>query len=307
MNILTSRIVLVFLFLFPGTWLFAGDLLKYTITSGGIARYFYVHTPPNTKTNCPVLMVFHGGGGTAWNAEKQFGFSQLADMYGYLLVYPQGMNKQWNDGRLAPAKGEQYDDIQFVRNILDYLPDHCPQADTMQVFSTGISNGGFFSFYLAYKLSSKIKAIAPVCASIPKDLETSFTLPYPVPMLYFAGTADPLVKYQGGWVGFSKEDKGRGYSMPVEWTLKRWLTITGTEDNPVEVTLPDMDKNDGCRATKYCYYRNEKLFIGFIKIENGGHCWPGGSQYLPKALIGNLCMDFSASEMIIRFFDQYRK
>ena len=305
MKRLPKDIALVFLCLFTTVKVYPSELSEFHITSSGIDRYFYLHSPPSSTKHYPVLLAFHGGGGTALNAEKQFGFSKLADEYGFVVIYPQGMNKQWNDGRAAPSKGEAYDDVQFVKDILISLPGICPQADTSQVFSTGMSNGGFFSFYLAYKLNGVITAIAPVCASIPKDLESSYMLPVPVPMLYIAGTADPLVKYKGGWVGFANEDKGRGYSMPVEWTLQRWLTMTGTPDKPVVSRIPDVDKNDGCEATKYSYYRNDKPFVEFIKVENGGHGWPGGRQYLPKALIGQLCNDFSASEMITRFFSLY--
>jgi polyhydroxybutyrate depolymerase len=305
MKRLPKNIAMVLLCLFTSVQVYPGELSEFHISSSGIDRHFYLHSPDSANKRYPVLLAFHGGGGTALNAEKQFGFSQLADRYGFVVVYPQGMNKQWNDGRAAPSKGEAYDDVQFVRDILRHLPGICPQADTSQVFSTGMSNGGFFSFYLAYTLNGVIDAIAPVCASIPKDLESPYTLPVPIPMLYIAGTADPLVKYKGGWVGFANEDNGRGYSMPAEWTLHRWLVMTGTPDKPVVSKITDMDKNDGSTATKYSYYRNDKPFVEFIKVENGGHGWPGGRQYLPKVLIGQLCNDFSASEMIIRFFILY--
>jgi polyhydroxybutyrate depolymerase len=42
--------------------------------------------------------------------------------------------------------------------------------------------------------------------------------------------------------------------------------------------------------------------VDFIKIENGGHTWAGGTQYLPKFIIGKLCRDFSASEKVFDFF-----
>jgi polyhydroxybutyrate depolymerase len=284
----------------------AQKLAEFNMTSAGVKRTFFVHVPESKKDHLPVLLAFHGGGGTALNAEKQFGFSELADQYGYIVVYPQGMNNQWNDGRTAPAKGEAFDDVQFVRDILGWLPSICIKADTSMVFITGISNGGFFSIFLAYQLNGIIDAVAPVCASIPRDLGNSFSLRRPVPLLLMAGTDDPLVKYQGGWVGFRNQDKGRGYSMPIEWTVNKWLKLTGTNPVPVISKIPDTDRADGCTATKYDYYRKGKPFVSFVKIENGGHAWPGGRQYLPQWVIGRLCNDFSASQMIIDFFNTFK-
>ncbi len=286
---------------------FASGLVRFSIRSSGTDRFFYLYSPPGSKLHLPVLLAFHGGGGTALNAEKQYGFSVLANKYGYVVVYPQGMNKQWNDGRVAPAKGKAYDDVQFMKDILNRLPTLAPKADTSTVFSTGISNGGFFSIYLAYKQNNVIDAIAPVCASIPKDFENSFSLQRPVPLLLIAGTDDPLVKYKGGWVGFRNQDKGRGYSMPVEWTVNKWISMTGCSGKDVTEPVPDADRYDDCTAIKYTYQKDGKPFVVFVKVENGGHAWPGGTQYLPQGIIGKLCNDFSASEMIIGFFNSFRK
>ncbi|NKY29434.1 hypothetical protein [Nocardia gamkensis] len=37
-------------------------------------------------------------------------------------------------------------------------------------------------------------------------------------------------------------------------------------------------------------------------VTNGGHTWPGGEQYLPKALVGAVSRQFDASEIIWQFF-----
>jgi len=57
---------------------------------------------------------------------------------------------------------------------------------------------------------------------------------------------------------------------------------------------------DECTETEYIYTCNDAT-VDFIKIENGGHTWAGGSQYLPKFIIGRVCKDFSATEKIIDF------
>jgi len=42
--------------------------------------------------------------------------------------------------------------------------------------------------------------------------------------------------------------------------------------------------------------------VELLTIAGGGHTWPGGSQYLPKFVIGPVSRDFSASERAWQFF-----
>ncbi len=42
--------------------------------------------------------------------------------------------------------------------------------------------------------------------------------------------------------------------------------------------------------------------VVFYQVDDGGHTWPGGPQYLPKVIIGPTTLAFAASEAIGRFF-----
>ena len=42
--------------------------------------------------------------------------------------------------------------------------------------------------------------------------------------------------------------------------------------------------------------------VVFYQVDDGGHTWPGGPQYLPKAIIGPTTHTFGASEAIGQFF-----
>jgi len=45
----------------------------------------------------------------------------------------------------------------------------------------------------------------------------------------------------------------------------RWLTMTGTSDKPVVITLPDHDKMDGCLEL-HIVIIEMKAFVEFIKV-----------------------------------------
>jgi polyhydroxybutyrate depolymerase len=42
-------------------------------------------------------------------------------------------------------------------------------------------------------------------------------------------------------------------------------------------------------------------------IENGGHTWPGGWQYLPVFLVGKTSRNLDASEIIWAFFQRHSR
>ncbi|MDP4262473.1 MAG: esterase, partial [Bacteroidota bacterium] len=124
----------------------------------------------------------------------------------------------------------------------------------------------------------------------------------PISVLIMNGTGDPLVPYNGGSVG-NKLTGSRGNCTSTDSTLKRYITVDKTSATPVIENLPDNDKSDKCTAIKYTYSGGRGgTKVCLVKVINGGHALPGGSQYLPKMIIGRACQDFEGNEMIWEFF-----
>jgi polyhydroxybutyrate depolymerase len=267
----------------------------------GIKREYIVYTPAhwNTSRKHPLILAFHGGGGSAKQAMKHYGFNAIADTAEFLVVYPNGIRKHWNDGR--NFKKQKHDDVEFIRQLIAQLQKDYP-VDAQRIFSTGISNGGFFSFALALRMPEQIKAIAPVCASISMNLFPEYKPAQPVSLLLINGTDDPIVPYNGGTIGgkFFK----RGQCTSTDLTLARYTSLNDCELNPVSASLPDIDTKDGCHAERFNYSCKDAR-LQFIKVYGGGHTWPGGSSYLSKRIVGKVCRDFSASQEIWNFFRQF--
>lgn len=75
-----------------------------SITFDGLKRSYRIHVPQNLNNSnpAPLLFVLHGGGGDGERMEEQlteFGFNKLSDNYGFIVVYPDGIERHWNDGR----------------------------------------------------------------------------------------------------------------------------------------------------------------------------------------------------------------
>lgn len=296
------KIIITSFLLIVITISYASGDIEGKITVDGIQREYILHLPKNYGSETlPLVMVFHGGGGNAEQIMDHVKFSKTADKNNFIVVYPNAVDKNWNDGRVGEKLPEDRDDVKFINALLDTLIA-AYKINTKRIFSTGISNGAFFSIYLAYKMPERLLAIAPVCGNIPENLRDNFKLSSPVSLLLINGTKDPLVKYDGGAVGFGDDESRRGSSISTDWTVKIW-----TENNSCQQSskIEEMDdkEDDGCTEEKTIYYKcADGTKVVLIKIKGGGHTWPGASQYLPKILVGTVCKDFNANDVIWEFF-----
>lgn len=277
--------------------------IEASLSVGEQQRDYIIHLPAgySTAKKYPLVLVFHGGGGNYRQMQRYMKMDEIADREAFIAVYPNGVNKQWNDGREFKESIAANDDVLFIQRLLDSMQKNYA-VDTKRLFATGISNGGFFSFYLAAKLSDRLLAVAPVCATIPEKVFPAYYPANPVSLLLINGTADPLVPYNGGSVG-SRFTGSRGDCVSTDSTIQRFIQVNKTTTQPVVTELPDKDKRDNCKAIQYLYSNGiAQSRVCLVKIVGGGHTLPGSGQYLPKFLIGKLCNDFEGNEMIWQFF-----
>jgi polyhydroxybutyrate depolymerase len=276
-----------------------------TLEVGDLSRTYSLRVPPSLgREPAPLVLVFHGGGGTGPGTERLTRFSALADREGFLVAYPDGIGRNWNDGReftTSRAHRDHVDDVAFVAALLDAVSRIHP-VDPRRIYATGISNGAIFSHYLAAHLSSRIAAIAPVVGGIADPPDPWFRPERPVSVLILQGTTDPLVPYHGGPVAF-----GRGRIIDTEEAARRWAAVDGASREPTEEALPAADRRRCGGARKTYTGGRDGSEVALVRLEGGGHTWPGGAQYLPEMLIGRVCPDFDATALIWAFFKAHPK
>jgi polyhydroxybutyrate depolymerase len=282
---------------------------EHTLELGGRQRSYWLHLPtPLPKGKLPVVLIFHGGTGTGKGTERLTRFSEVADKEGFIAVYPDGIDKQWYDGRVdnfsRPHK-DKIDDVGFIAALLDALAkEH--SIDLKRIYATGISNGGIFAHYVGAKLSTRIAAIAPVVGGIAEPFDKEFNPAEPVSVLMMQSTADRFVPYEGGGIGITA--KKRGTIISTDRAVAMWGKHNGCDTKPVVKELEDKDPDDGCKVKRYTYgHGKNSSEVVLYKIEGGGHTWPGGLQYAPKKLVGVVCRDIDGSAVIWDFFKKHAK
>ena len=275
--------------------------IRSSIIVDGTRRDFIVYIPAALDSNntYPAIISLHGRLGTAEGQLKFADFRSLAESEKFIIICPQGINRSWNDGRGTPAHQKGIDDVKFIDELIDHIINSY-HIDSKRIYLTGMSNGGFMSSRLACQLNSKIAAIAVVGASMDKN--EGYQAQWLMPALYIQGTSDPLVPFSGGRM---KNGAG-GEIYGHEEVLKTWASVNGCNLTPTITDLPVL-VSDGTSIRKEVFSGPSGIQVVGFTIFQGGHTWPGGTQYLPKAIIGSLSHNMNACNAIWDFFKQYRK
>lgn len=290
----------------PAQWSGTEKVQLRELSIDGVTRRYYLYKPASATKPAPLVLAFHGGGGKAEGTDKcAGGMAKVADRRGFVVAYPDAMDKHWNDGRKDLAK-TNYNDVEFISKVIDDLAAE-KVIDPKRVYATGISNGGFFSQYLAISLPDKIAAVASVAASVPTSFQ-NLKVSSPIPMLMLLGTQDPLVPWQGGKIGGKLLPSGRGQVVSEKDSLAFWLTQNQNSNKAAITQLPDTDPADKSRVEIQQFgapgSSNE---VVVYEIHGGGHTWPQGQQYLPQSIIGPVCKDFNGNEVIWSFFARHSR
>jgi len=272
------------------------QLTTHSFMFEGIQRNYNAYLPKNYygKSKLPLVFNLHG---YTLNKVQQMNYSKMnevADTAGFIVVYPNAVDATWNCG--VPG-APNVNDIGFINAIIDTLSVEY-SIDESRIYCCGFSRGGFMTNRLACELSDRIAAFAAVAGTMANSIKSSCIPNRHVPILYFHGTDDPIVPYNGN------VDRQAVESFITQWSNSNLCTDCDT------TFLENLDTLDGCKVQRITNTNTtDSTRVIFYRIVNGGHTWPGGDpNYLviPGYDMGNTNMDINASELIWKFFSKYK-
>ncbi|MBT0667415.1 esterase [Novosphingobium profundi] len=268
----------------------------------GRDRTFTVHQPDTAPPpgGFPVILAFHGGGMQGAQMAKLTHLDRTADTHGFIAVYPDGIDKHWNDGRTTIRNPQ--DDVGFVKALLAKLAAQSA-VDPRRIYATGISNGALFAERLGCDLASQISGIAPVAGTLPVDTTPKCHPARPVAVLQIDGTRDPIMPFEGGSVAdFGGRGEG-GNVLSVTETLAFWRAHNGCGAPVRPETLAMNARFDRTRIVRTRSQGCPRMApVELLTVVNGGHTWPGGPQYAPRIFVGLASQQIDASAQIAEFF-----
>jgi polyhydroxybutyrate depolymerase len=277
----------------------AAETIERTLRVGARERSYEIDLPArrDSARALPVVIVFHGGGGSADSVRRQTRMSAKGEAEGFIVVYPQGSGgfagklRTWNAGTCCgQAMKDRVDEIAFVAALLDDL-QATVAIDRARVYATGISNGGMMAYEVACALADRIAAIAVVAGEM--TALDRCRPSRPVPVLVIHGSADRNLPIEGG-VGakaLAAHDV-RSLASAVDF----WRRHDGCGENA------QSEVDGAVRRTRYlsCSGSSE---VDVLTIEGGGHSWPGGDRLARFLDPPSPALDASAE--VWRFFARH--
>lgn len=269
------------------------------LVSGGRERCYLLFVPSLHPPlgSCPVVLSLHGFASNPYEQRRYTRWEDLAQRYGFVVVYPQGSLAplRWNTSPTARLPG--VDDAQLVHDILVDLEAKIP-LDRDRIYATGFSNGGQMAHQVGCLLADEIAAIGVVAGAGP-DPTGGCNPIRPVPVIAFFGTRDPLSEPMGlpDWLvdlifNVSVEASPPLPSNPAEWA-SGWASRNACDPQP-EVS----DRLPGARINHYVHCSGEADVIMYLLL-GAGHGWPGGPS-IP--LLGQVPGDIDATSLMWDFF-----
>jgi polyhydroxybutyrate depolymerase len=179
------------------------DPTLHIITVEGMRpRKYYLNVPSTYTpgTASPLIIGFHGIGGSA----SEFRVTSKIDVYaeerGMISVFPEGYGPEygieasWNAGLCCGlANLNELDDVALMSAIIDSIETKY-MIDKSRVWAVGFSNGGMFSYRLACELSDKITAIGVGAGSL---MSKTCNTTKAVSIIHLHGESDADIPFNG--------------------------------------------------------------------------------------------------------------
>lgn len=270
----------------------------------------YIPTSYDPSTETPVILSLHGLGANTFSQASSSGFNQLAEQYGFIVIYPQAYDTNYNDpesraswnynlgtSMLTP---HEHDDDAFLDNIVDDIAQTL-SVDMNRLYVNGLSNGGYMVNHLACTRGNRYAAFAAVAANAPYGIHESCgaNSEQNAPIMFYHGTADRI----SPWDGAPASGRDIYILAPIPNSLVFWLNNNdcgqGYEQSNIDSTDPDS-------SVIYVRYTEcpDDAAVELYAVVDGGHLWPGVEDFYIDFL-GENNMDVNASEAIWDFYSRY--
>ncbi len=262
-----------------------------TVTVDGVQRGYRINVPvgyqPGKPT--PLVMTFHGRG---LDASLHFLLTEIAansDANNYIAVAPEVPGGSWQvDWTAATPTSPQLGYADAVR--ADVEANLC--VDPTKRYASGLSSGSSMVFLLACRPQRDYAAFGGVALTFYSPASDSAP---PAPIIYFHGTSDPTVPYNGGDVP--------GVRLPsAPEAIAGWVAHNKCTAGPATQTIADVSLQQwtSCAAD---------ADVDFYTVNGGGHTWPGMPAGIAAGVeqqYGKTTSAVAATQLMWTFFSRYQ-
>ena len=251
------------------------------IQVGNTKRFYLLHIPRlyNKQKGSPLVLAFHGGGGSAQNMKVGYDILKKSDKEWFILAFPNGSSPlkswalaTWNAGTCCGwSVRNQTDDVAFVRALIAQIKS---EYRVSKIFVMGMSNGAMMSYRLACDAADIIDGVGAVAGT---DNTLSCNPKETTPIMHIHAINDDHVLYYWGRGSWSISDNEPEF-VSVPATIDKWRRINSCTNVSTQVQT-------GTGVT--CIVYNDCISKSPVKLcttDSGGHSWPGnGNKATPRS------------------------
>ncbi len=262
----------------------AAKLEKHEIKVGDLTRHYYAYVPDILKDRDQRsgVLAFHARNMTAQEFHKLLDPDREATDYGFVLVYPVGLNKKWNAGKVSGPKDNNTNDDAYLKVLLDkVVPKHKLNKDMM--FAMGFSDGAQMAAKAACTQSNIIRGAAMVSHTMN---EWGCNPDHEVSMILIHGLKDPIIPYGGGG--------------PFKFSSHLESVDFFRELNGIKSAARTVKVNDTLKCRQYSNKKRDTAVTG-CRLYEDGHQWPGSKGWNVRSY-GPVNSTFDSIYFILRRF-----
>ena len=283
----------------PGCAALTPGQVSIVMESAGASYDVRIFIPPDFDgANLPAVVNWHGLGSSGPEQATYSGYETVAGAEGFIVVHPTGIptpGTSQNSWELIDAQDPTRDDVAFAVDLFDALEAQwCVDGD--RIFSTGMSNGGFFTARLVCEIPERLAGAISVAGVFhPEGCEPSEAVPF----LAFHGTDDDVVPFDGSGESVLVEDgdavAAEFFSQVMPDEFAEFAADFGCGPATTTEVSPEVIRYDypGCGVE-----------MSFFEVTGGGHTWPDSPLAALTAVLGYTTTDVSATEDGWAFFDR---
>jgi polyhydroxybutyrate depolymerase len=259
-----------------------------SINHNGVDRVYFYYTPSDYSPNqsLPLLFVLHGLTQTGGGVMDITNFNAIAEQEKFIVVYPSGLSNAWNANMNVSVSTA--DDKGFLELLIAHFEQNFNTKQTKR-YLCGFSNGAFMSHKMACESDLCFAGIATVSGTMSDTVYANCSPSHKTSVLHIHGTTDAVVPYNGG--------ASTGAS--VDLTLEKWRSILGCSQTLSTSDMPNINLFDLSTAQRITYSNCDGQALEHIKVNGGGHQWPGIPSW--NGGLGTINMDFYSPQVIWDF------
>jgi polyhydroxybutyrate depolymerase len=275
---------------------------RISVQSGGVARQATIDRPTPAAGPRPLLVVLHAATLSGSLVRRELELPEPARRAGVVLAFPDAERQVWNDGSFALALPPSFaagDDVGFLDALIAaQIADGT--ADPAAIHLAGVSNGGMMALRYACLRAERIASVAVFLATMPLPQDQPCRPARPLSVLMVAGTADPVMRWNGEVTMAGLAVLQQRLSVPDSFAF--WRRQNGCTGLAAPRPLPRrgdpwqpgvmVHAATGCAGG---------VLTELHEVRGGGHRVATGDDWTLLRLLGRASPDFAPGDLLVEF------